>query len=606
MPNIKVQCCALLILLVVAIFYFRLPRMMAATKRAYSRLLILCSICVITDILSVFAIVYADVLPEFLVVIACKLYLFLMISVIYQKIMYVCSDIFKNTVILKKKRFFYFSTLIITCILLVILPIYHVCEQNGNIVYTNGPATLVVYLYFTFVFFSIIYYIIANKGRINPRRGTAVSIWLVIWFFSALLQFMFSSLLLVSFGGSIGVLIIFFMIENPELSLDRESNFFSISALRSYIDELYGDNKSFMLISTLYRNDDAEFYKSLNNKYMFSSGTEIYILYFDAAEFEKAINLISGQFFNQLIYVVRDCSIAKSYPELRALMKGAYSINSTLIDNPDVVYEINDELNVKLKTRFAAENLIKDAIENDRVEVYYQPIFDIKSNRFYCAEALVRIMDRDGHIVPPGEFIPVAEQEGSIIALGKIIFEKVCNFLEYVDTDELGLQYIEVNLSVVQAADKELIPYIKSILEKHHIDARKINLEITESASSSSRKQLLKTMETLCEYGIGFSLDDFGTGQSNLDYMASMPVALVKFDRTMIQDYFVNSKSKNIMDACISMIHKLGLKIVAEGIETSEQFECMKQQDIDYIQGYYFSRPLPEAEFINFMKSNQQ
>ena len=132
-----------------------------------------------------------------------------------------------------------------------------------------------------------------------------------------------------------------------------------------------------------------------------------------------------------------------------------------------------------------------------------------------------------------------------------------------------------------------------------------INLEITESGSVNARKILLDNMKCLMNYGIKFSLDDFGTGQSNLNYIVDMPVDIVKFDRGMTNAYFDNGKAKYVMDAAMHMIHGMQLKIVSEGIETEKQYQVMKDLGINYIQGYYFSKPLPEAEFLEFLTKRQ-
>ena len=245
---------------------------------------------------------------------------------------------------------------------------------------------------------------------------------------------------------------------------------------------------------------------------------------------------------------------------------------------------------------------ILNALEEDRVVVYYQPIFSVEENHFTSAEALVRIIYREGSLIPPGAFIRIAESNGMIIDLGKRVFEKVCQFFQQNNPDDCGIQYIEVNLSVVQCADEKLADTYIEVMNSMKMDPRHINLEITESASLRAKRILISNMEKMIEYGIQFSLDDFGTGQSNLNYIVDMPVNIVKFDREMSQAYFANDKAKYVMDAAIHMIHGMGMKIVAEGIETEEQYEKMEEIKIDYIQGFYFSKPLPEREFLDFLQ----
>ena len=258
----------------------------------------------------------------------------------------------------------------------------------------------------------------------------------------------------------------------------------------------------------------------------------------------------------------------------------------------------------KMNQERETEQLILEAMENNRVEVFYQPIFSTSEQRFTSAEALVRIRDKEGNIIPPGVFIDIAEENGMILRLGEIVFEKVCCFIQKHPLEHYGLHYIEVNLSVVQCAYDRLARDYISVMKKYSIDPENINLEITESASTNAKRTLLDNMETLMEYGVHFSLDDFGTGQSNLNYIVDMPVDIVKFDRSMTNAYFENGKAKYVMDAAIHMIHGMNMQIVSEGIETAEQYHTMEKLGISYIQGYYFSKPLPENDFIQFLETN--
>ena len=164
------------------------------------------------------------------------------------------------------------------------------------------------------------------------------------------------------------------------------------------------------------------------------------------------------------------------------------------------------------------------------------------------------------------------------------------------------MEYIEVNLSVVQCEDRSLAKMYIDIMDRYQINPACINLEITESASILMKKTLLDNMKVLIDYGVSFSLDDFGNGQSNLNYIVDMPVRIVKFDRDMTQAYFENEKAKYVLHAATDMIQGLELKVVAEGVETAEQLKELERLGIDYIQGYYFSKPVEAGKFIEFLK----
>ena len=213
----------------------------------------------------------------------------------------------------------------------------------------------------------------------------------------------------------------------------------------------------------------------------------------------------------------------------------------------------------------------------------------------------MRIRKEDGTLLMPGEFIEVAEKRGSILQLGAEVFEGVCTFIEEHNMENMGLHYIEVNLSAIQCGYKNLAQDLIDTMKRHHVDPHYINLEITESASIGSEKTFLDNLYSLKRYGVSFSLDDFGTGQSNLNYIVAMPVDIVKFDRGMTLSYFQNAKAKYVMDAAMMMIKGMNLEIVSEGIENEEQLKIMEALGIQYIQGYYFSKPLPKDKFVEFV-----
>jgi EAL domain-containing protein (putative c-di-GMP-specific phosphodiesterase class I) len=238
------------------------------------------------------------------------------------------------------------------------------------------------------------------------------------------------------------------------------------------------------------------------------------------------------------------------------------------------------------------------------VEVFLQPIYSVQQKRFVSAEALARIRNTDGTIVPPGQFISVAEETGLVDQLGEKVFEKVCRFIQQERIWEWGVEYIEVNLSVCQCESRTLAERYEAVMERYGVKPSMINLEVTESASIQTRNIFLQNMERLIRYGVSFSLDDFGNGQSNLNYIVDMPVEIVKFDRDMTKSYFEKSKGKLVLETATRMILDMGLKMVSEGVETKEQLEAMKELGVQYIQGYYFSKPLPPDDFVDYVKKH--
>lgn len=249
-------------------------------------------------------------------------------------------------------------------------------------------------------------------------------------------------------------------------------------------------------------------------------------------------------------------------------------------------------------------SIIENAIANNYFEVYYQPIYSIKDNEFHSAEALLRLKDPDYGFISPELFIPAAEKSGAIHKIGKFVLEEVCSFIASKEFEKTGLQYIEINLSVAQCMQSEMAETIIDIMDKYGISSDKINLEITETAASYAQNVMMDNLETLIQKGVSFSLDDYGTGYSNIKRVASLPVNLIKLDKTFVNTED-NPKLWIILKNTIQMIKEMDLKILIEGVETKSMVEKFSELECEYIQGYYYSKPIPKSEFIDFMIENK-
>ena len=248
------------------------------------------------------------------------------------------------------------------------------------------------------------------------------------------------------------------------------------------------------------------------------------------------------------------------------------------------------------------ERAIDRALQYTNFEVYFQPIYGTKERRIVAAEALLRMYDEEMGFVSPEEFIPIAEKNGKIVHIGHLVIENVCQFLKREDIKKYGLRYIEVNLSVIECMQKNLPEELASIMEKYGVDGSQINLEITETALVENQEILLKNMQKINEMGITFSLDDYGTGYSTITYMMTMPFKIVKIDKSILWSSFENEKAMIALCASINMIKDMEMEIVVEGIETEEMANKLSELGCEYLQGFYFSRPLPKEEFLEFLQ----
>ena len=438
-------------------------------------------------------------------------------------------------------------------------------------------------------------------------------------------------MLIVGYTSVIGILIIFITLENPEINLDKDTGMFNLNAFFEYMKQLqtsmtdvsilcvsYDSNRNSTMsydVEKLVNKQITQFINEIPKAVSFRSSALEYMLVFKQEEYaEAAIKLIEKRFENpwgnehmRLIsvdwYYIETTEEVQRAEDILPIFQYAKQNRVELGNDANV--RINNDIIDQMYADRMMENELIEAMDEERVEVFYQPIFSVKDNSFACAEALVRIRDKEGKIIPPGMFIDIAEKRGLIIKLGEYVFREVCKFLVEKEPQQYGLKYIEVNLSVLQCGYERLADDFIKIMKKYKVDPSLIVLEITESASIKEKNILLNNMKKLKEVGVKFALDDFGTGQSNLNYIVDMPVDVVKFDSSMTNAYFENTTAKYVMDAAMQMIQGMELEIVSEGIEEKEQYKEMKNLGIDYIQGYYFSKPVDNESFIEFIKENQ-
>ena len=246
---------------------------------------------------------------------------------------------------------------------------------------------------------------------------------------------------------------------------------------------------------------------------------------------------------------------------------------------------------------------MRETIANKSFSVYYQPIYCWKDGLFCSAEALARMSDKEGNPIPPSEFITLAESTGMINELNWIIVEKVCAFVG--SHPELKLKGIAINMSIRQFMEEGMKEKLDRILDKYGVSHEILKIEITERVISENPVKAREIMESLTAEGIRFYLDDFGMGYSNFASVLSLPFDTIKLDKTLTDKALGTPKERQIFHSLVEMFLKARYSIVAEGAETEEMVEELTRLQVDRIQGYYYSKPLPEEEYLQFMEDQK-
>ncbi len=259
-------------------------------------------------------------------------------------------------------------------------------------------------------------------------------------------------------------------------------------------------------------------------------------------------------------------------------------------------------MNERYVRRLALEQHLHHAIERDQLELWYQPIWDRARRRIVSVEALLRWRDPNRGLVQPGEFIPLAEETGLIVPIGEWALRTACVQLRRWHDEGLPGLRMAVNISAVQLQQRGLVETVRAALEAASLAPSMLQLEITESAAMQSFELTKNVLQELRAMGVGVSVDDFGTGQSSLIYLKHFPIDVVKIDKEFLREVTTNETAAAIVSYVINLAHTLQLKVVAEGVETEEQYTFLKHYGCDLIQGYLFSPALPAHEVFPFLQ----
>lgn len=608
-------------LIVLLVIMSRDKSLRLSMNRKFKVTVLSCIACLVMDIISVIAIVYASkgMFPRPATLFICKAYLVLLINVGYRGFLYAATEFFGENAH-RLMRIAYRLLFFAGAVAILVLPIDYYAE--GRVVYSFGPSDMAAYVFAFIAFVSTIMIAYIDKEGTSRRRRRIILLWQFCWLLAALLQFVKADLLVVSFAAASGVLLLYAELENPNELIDRTTGKFNYSALHSYLSDLYIRHKPFsaMHVSVDFGAGefDLNFAKNTLRKianfldekdaYVFRESDEDFVVIYDNENaMEKAYERAAAELKNiselptNFSYtLIPDDSIFKTADEF--LQFQHYNMRNMSPDNKIVA---GSEQAEEMRSHMRIRDQISWALANNAVEVYYQPIYEVKKKRFTVAEALLRIKDSDGNIIMPGRFIPIAEESGLIVPLGCEVFRQVCELLSEGEVQRLGIGTISVNLSMVQFNEDQPEKFIRETVAEYGVDPKQINLEITETADSSTRQIVLKNMEKLIDDGFRFALDDFGTGRSNLDYFVVMPVNIIKFDYKFTHWYFESDRSRELTRGIVEMIKRMNLPIVMEGVETKEELDTMIEIGASYIQGFYFSKPLPKDEFLKFLDENK-
>ena len=505
-------------------------------------------------------------------------------------------------------------------------------DENGT--YVRGAFFWVNYVVALFYLVASVIHLIHYRKTLQAGRFASIFIMIPAIILAVAVQFVFPELLIESFVISICSLYVCLVVIRPEENIDSETGLLRLPA---YVDtirkaEITKRHMVFVFI-------DISNFRTLNRSLGYRSSSSLSLEVAKMISEECQNNRIHAEYYYigegkyRLIVENNDRPLVPEFAKtIQKKLSDGFTfreIEISLLANVSVAHWPEnlqdekgvmlfgsqfDELNYRQGVIYAKEimskknfdilkdldGILEDALTTRKFEVYYQPIYSLKKKRFNTAEALIRLKTEEHGFIPPDLFIPVAEQNGTIHRIGRFVLEEVCRFIASDEFKDLQIDVIDVNLSAIQCLEKNLAREISVILGTYNIRPEQINLEITETAAAFEQNEMLTNIENLSARGFHFSLDDYGTGYSNISRAIEMPLSVVKLDKS-ITKIGENTKFYAIGMNTIRMIKDMNMDIVAEGIEDGETLRKFEEMGCDYIQGFYFSKPLPKDEFIQFI-----
>ncbi len=537
---------------------------------------------------------------------------------------------------MRKRTFFLISIpLMIDLILLALNPFFReIFYYDENGLYTHGTVFIVFWIIAIGYMIAVMVLIICYKRNLTRSKYYPLLFFLVMQVGSLLFQISFPYILVEIFTQTIGFMGVLYSIENRDDIINHSTGVLNRYAfLEAATPAFHRKRRSFIIIklsnlsyynmtvgveqTNAFLREIAAWLEKLDPRMLCYDCTGGHFVLLGEGVGKDEMKDLCGQILDRFENRWGKGSVHMLFPVqvcFGRFMEDVESLEDLMlvIDSP---YDESFGERVKIskivetnKRRLLLESLITEALQNGGFRVFYQPIWERKSNRFHSAEALIRLTNGEYGFISPEEFIPVAEKSGQIDKIGEFVFEQVCRFYKTKQLDKYGVDYIEVNLSTVQCMNTELTKTFRQILRKYDLPSKRINLEITESAAAKNRMELKKNVESLREMGFTFSLDDYGTGYSNYSYMFEMPFGIIKLDKSILWnalDPKGGTGDRNcgiLLSNTIHMMKDMKYTVLVEGVETVEQKMLLEDLGCDYLQGFFFSKPVPEEVFLEYVK----
>ena len=632
--NIDFALCGLAFAILIAVHFFSKPRLRNGPNLVFGLLTLVIIGDATFDILAAITISYPESVPMALNLTLNQIYYLAQISLAPMLYLFMLS--MTNLLVKKhsKRIILSFLPLVVALIIWIGNPLTgHFFYFDSALNYFRGPLMLALYGLGAYFLSLVVGLMIVKRKNLRKNQLYSMIVFLIVSVVVVTSQFLIPQLLITGFAVSIALVMTYLTLQNPVETLDDLTGVFNRSALFQYIreNENLGGIQHFAVVSI----DDysgivksvgvergnsflilfTDFMKSHSHgSQIFRYSGDVFVALFSK---EKHLEEFVANMNRRMLFpwIMGDLEIgataslyySEGIPIIRKVDRFSLIVDEMIFKGKEhgnrVALAINQQEIFEILRMHHIEEALRVALEKDKLDVYLQPIYCPKSDMFVSAEALVRFTDEKMGPVKVMDFIPLAEKNGMILQIGRLVMRKVFKF---VDENQLyegyGINKVMINLSVLEVVNSDLVNFIEKYYKEYNIPRGFIGFEITETNSSLGGDTFVRNMLELVSKGYSFDLDDFGTGYANIDSIISLPFNSVKLDSTLVAAGQKNDKMSIVLSEHIQMFKRMGLKVIVEGVETEEHVAFLKDFPVNLIQGYYYARPMPMEAAVIFMR----
>lgn len=635
--NIVPECISIIILIIIWV-YSRKGSSLPTLKNQLFQSCFLVTFCAMaTNILSTVLLEYLDFCPIFITeVITTAYFIFTpLMGMVY--FLYSSSVIYDDEHLLKVM--FVGSIPGILYVFLVLSNsftnlLFSLDSING---YVRGPLISTTYIIFYIYCLISVLLVIINKHKVDYHIYKILAVFPMIAVIVIVVQQLYPSIILSGTAATMALLIIYLHLQNKQITIDSLTNLPNRSELFSMMEILIHKNndipfilmvislRDFKRINETFGQLKGDEFLKLISSYLCSITNPLSVYRFSGDEFAILIQSNYHDETNNIVkelnkrmthsWKLQDCRVhlstavgVASYPYSaitaeRLITAVEYAVMQTKSNPQKNIYYCDLDMMNAISRREDILQILKDKLADQSFELYYQPIIDMETERFSFAESLLRIPESPLGPLYPDEFIPIAEESGLIIEMTYQIIDKVCQFINLLIKENIELTSVHINFSASQFNEDNLVEKVTEIIERNHTPFSKIKIEFTESTIAKNLQSVTDFANEIAKKEIRMGLDDFGTGYSNISTVFNIPFGTIKLDKSLIWSAIEHPKSAIIVKNLTRSFQELGLSVVAEGVETDEHVQLIKDCHIDYVQGFYYAKPMDQEKTIEFLKS---